>query len=197
MQNNEPDHSWPRRRLLKAGMATLVAAGLPATARAVPQPLIKPDAAIMPQPAAKSLTFLNLHTGERLQSTYWEGGSYIDEACAEIDVVLRDFRTGDVAPIDRSLFDLLHTLHRRLDADTPFHVISGYRSPKTNAVLAARNGGVAKKSLHMRGMAIDIRLPGRELTDLRHAALNLKRGGVGFYPRSDFVHVDVGRVRFW
>ena len=97
--------------------------------------------------------------------------------------MLRDFRTGDIAPIDARLLDLLHALRRRLDTNAPFHVISAYRSPATNAMLAANSGGVAKKSLHMQGMAIDIRLPGRELRDVQRAARALQRGGVGYYSR--------------
>jgi uncharacterized protein YcbK (DUF882 family) len=111
--------------------------------------------------------------------------------------VLRDHRTDEVAEMDPRLLDLLFNLQGKLGASTPFHVISGYRSPRSNAMLVAKGGGVAKKSLHMQGKAIDIRLPGRELADLRKAALGLKAGGVGYYPKSDFVHVDVGRVRHW
>lgn len=198
MGQNDWHHApWDRRGLLRAGAATLVAACVPGAAHAVPLPRIKPQPDALQRPTAKSLNFLNLHTGERLQATYWKDGHYIDGACAEIDKVLRDFRTDEITPIDRSLLDLLHALHRHLDADAPYHVISGYRSRRTNATLAANSGGVAKKSLHMRGMAIDIRLPGRELADVRRAARAMKRGGVGYYPASDFVHLDVGRVRFW
>jgi uncharacterized protein YcbK (DUF882 family) len=186
MQWDKPPHApWNRRRLLKAGAATVLATCLPAAAHA------------MPQPAARSLEFLNLHTGERLRTTYWHGGTYVADACAEIDVILRDFRTGEVAPIDAGLLDLLHALRRRLDTSAPYHVISGYRSPKTNAALAARSGGVAKKSLHMQGIAIDIRLPGRDLVDVNGAARALQRGGVGLYEKSGFIHIDVGRVRYW
>lgn len=186
MQTNEPPHaSWDRRRLLKVGAAALLTTCLPAAAQAVTRP------------AAKSLEFLHLHTGERLRTTYWHDGVYDPGARAEINEVLRDFRTGDVAPIDPKLLDLLHALRRKLDTNAPFHVISGYRSPKTNAMLSANSAGVAKKSLHMQGKAIDIRLPGRRLDDVRRAARALQRGGVGFYPKSDFVHVDTGRVRFW
>jgi uncharacterized protein YcbK (DUF882 family) len=144
----------------------------------------------------RSLAFLNLHTGERLRAVYWADG-YVDDELARIDSVLRDHRTGDVRPMDRRLLDLLHRLSARLDTTSPFHVISGYRSPKTNAKLAGKNKGVAKRSLHVKGMAIDIRLPDRKIADLRKVAISLKGGGVGYYPRSDFVHVDVGRVRSW
>ncbi len=145
----------------------------------------------------RELAFKDTHTGEFLKTAYWVDGNYEPEALAAIDHLLRDFRTGDVHPIDGGLLDYLYALHDEMDTHEPFHVISGYRSPKTNATLAAASGGVAKKSLHMKGMAIDIRIPGRRLKDLRAAAISLRRGGVGYYPGSDFVHVDVGRVRSW
>lgn len=145
----------------------------------------------------RRLSFHNLHTGENLSATYWADGAYVAEELSAVDRILRDFRTGEVRPIERGLLELLHALAGRMEATAPFHVISGYRSPKTNAVLAAASSGVAKKSLHTRGMAIDVRLPGRRLADLRWAAIALGRGGVGYYPGSDFVHVDVGRVRAW
>ena len=120
------------------------------------------------------------------------GGPHgLDGAC------LRDHRTGDVHPIDPQLLDLLTHLQQSVDSARAFEVISGYRSPKTNAMLASNSGGVARKSLHMQGMAIDIRLPGKRLKDLRAAALSLEAGGVGYYPSSDFVHVATGRVRSW
>ncbi len=161
--------------------------------------LTKPLAALagFSAPAARSLGLHNLHTGETLSTTYWADGAYVDGALVEIDRVLRDFRTGEVRPIDRALLDLLHDLRHVLGSTETFHVISGYRSPKTNQALAAKSGGVAKKSLHMRGMAIDVRLPGTQLSTLKEAAVALKLGGVGYYPKPDFVHLDVGRVRYW
>ena len=143
------------------------------------------------------LAFHNLHTGERLKTVYRSGDRYLPHALAEINHILRDFRTGEVTAIDPSLLDLLNRLHREVNAQRPFEVISGYRSPQTNAMLRANSNGVAKHSLHMEGKAIDIRLPGVPLADLRQAALDLRRGGVGYYPKSDFVHVDTGRVRHW
>lgn len=145
----------------------------------------------------RSLQFESLHTGERLTAIYWAAGAYVPEELRRIDHVLRDHRTGDVRPIDRGLLDLLVALRDRLQTDAPFQVISAYRSPATNAMLAEHSGGVARQSLHTHGLAIDIRVPGCKLTAVRDAALGLQRGGVGFYPRSDFVHVDVGRVRSW
>jgi uncharacterized protein YcbK (DUF882 family) len=145
----------------------------------------------------RKLALANLHTGETLKTVYWEGGNYVPGALGEINHILRDFRTNDVHPIDAKLLDLLNTLHHKLGSSVPFSVISGYRSPKTNATLAEASNGVAKHSLHMEGQAIDIHLEDVALKDLRRGAIALKRGGVGYYPASDFVHVDVGRVRTW
>jgi uncharacterized protein YcbK (DUF882 family) len=145
----------------------------------------------------RSLAFENLHTGEKLNIEYWNGGTYVPDALGAVNHILRDFRSGDVFPIEPTLLDLLDTLRARLDTASPIQVISGYRSPVTNAKLHEASSGVAANSLHMRGMAIDIRVAGRALPMVRAAALSLHAGGVGYYPRSDFVHVDVGRVRIW
>jgi uncharacterized protein YcbK (DUF882 family) len=175
-----------RRGFLKLGAAALLAASVPGKALA--------NIASTPE---RTLSFYHLHTGEQLNATYWADGSYQQQGLAEIYNLLRDFRTGVVNPIDTQLLDLLHDLALKLDVNKPFHVISGYRSPKTNAMLAKNSSGVAKHSLHMDGLAVDIRLPGRDLSSLHRAALSMKAGGVGYYPVSDFVHVDVGRVRQW
>jgi uncharacterized protein YcbK (DUF882 family) len=148
-------------------------------------------------PAARQLKFYNLHTGESLTALYWEQGRYVAGGLAEIDYVLRDFRTGDVHPIDPYLLDLVHGLRLTMGCDGPVHVISGYRSPKTNAMLAQRSGKVAKNSYHVKGMAIDLRLPDRRLEHVRDTAMRLGGGGVGFYPDSQFVHMDTGPVRAW
>ena len=174
-----------RRSVLIVG-AAFALGGLPLRANAKVEP-----------EKQRTIAFHNLHTGEHLRTTYWAEGRYIAPALKDIDFVLRDFRTGDVASVDLRLLDLLHLLRNRMESSEPFHVISGYRSPKTNATLAQQSGGVAKKSLHMKGMAADVRLPGRALSDLKHAAVSLKLGGVGYYPKSDFIHMDVGRVRYW
>jgi uncharacterized protein YcbK (DUF882 family) len=145
----------------------------------------------------RKLSFQNLHTGERLRIDYWVEGRYIPEALQTVDHLLRDFRTGDVHPIEPGLLDALSALRGMLDTESDFQVISGYRSPKTNEMLHERGGGVASTSLHMRGMAIDVRLGDRPLPRLREAALRLAAGGVGYYPKSNFVHIDVGRVRRW
>jgi uncharacterized protein YcbK (DUF882 family) len=159
--------------------------------------LILPSVPALAGLPTRQLTFKNLHTHERLSATYWADGRYRPEACQRIDRLLRDHRTGEVAPMSRQLFDALFELQARVGSDAPFEVISGYRSPKTNARLASTHSGVARRSLHMRGMAIDIRLPGCSLKSLRAHAIKMKAGGVGYYPKSGFIHVDVGRVRYW
>ena len=145
----------------------------------------------------RTLSFLNLHTGERLTSTYWAGGDFISDSLGEINHLLRDFRSGEVKPIDSRLLDTLHALHSTLESGEPFHVISGYRSPKTNQRLIDAGRGVAKRSLHTRGLAIDVRLPDRELRAVYRAARAMRAGGVGYYKKSNFIHLDTGRVRYW
>jgi uncharacterized protein YcbK (DUF882 family) len=185
-----------RRGLLRLGTAATACVLLPAPALAVIKPRVKPTLAKQ-ETGERRLAFYNLHTGERANTAYWADGSYQPDGLDEINHLLRDFRTGEVMDMDRDLLDLLHRLHGAMDATKPFHVISGYRSPRTNAKLAAASGGVAKRSMHMRGMAIDVRLPGRNLKDLHRAARSLRAGGVGYYGKSNFIHVDVGRVRYW
>ena len=147
--------------------------------------------------APRSLAFWHTHTRESLEVAFADGAGYRAAGLTRVNAFLRDFRTDEVHTIDPSLLDLLHRLGGELHASEPFHVISGYRSPRTNLTLRSHSAGVAKYSLHMEGKAIDIRLPGVRLSRLREAALDLKLGGVGYYPGSDFVHVDTGRVRAW
>lgn len=147
--------------------------------------------------AERRLRFHNLHTGERLDRVYWAAGSYLPASLAEIDGLLRDFRTGEIKRIDRRLLDQLYMVRRTLDSDEAFEVVSGYRSPATNKMLAENSKGVAKKSLHMQGMAIDVNLPGRDLNRIHRVAKALKLGGVGYYPKAGFVHLDTGAVRYW
>jgi uncharacterized protein YcbK (DUF882 family) len=180
----------PHRRffLRRVAQAAAVAVGAPVAAHA----------SIAPRAEARSLAFDHTHTGERLEIVYAVGGEYVPQALATLNRFLRDHYTGDIGVIDPQLFDLLHGLKRELGAGQAFQVISGYRCPATNATLkATRGGGVASHSLHMDGKAIDIRLPGVALADLRDAALSLHGGGVGYYQREQFVHVDTGRVRHW
>jgi len=175
--------------------------GLGVAAAAVALSPVKSQAAIPARkPPVRSLSFFNTHTGERLKTTYCCDGKYEPHALQQINHILRDWRVDQVKPIDPKLLDLLHELSGTLEVDVPFHIISGYRSPLTNASLRRLGGahtGVASQSLHMIGKAIDIRVPGVKLDHLRGAARSLKLGGVGYYPSSNFVHVDTGRVRFW
>ena len=147
--------------------------------------------------APRWLKLHNIHTQEKLEAVYFEKGEYVPDAVEALDKVLRDFRTGDVHPMNPRLFDTLADLAKKTDTKAHFQVISGYRSPKTNAMLNERSAQVAKRSLHMDGKAIDIYLEDVALDRVRAAALDLGRGGVGYYPSSNFVHLDVGPVRRW
>ncbi len=152
---------------------------------------------LQPSVFEKTLTFRNMHTGESLTSTFFAGGDYIQESLSSINYLLRDHRNNQVCEMDPRLLTLMHDLKKVLGITDPFHVISGYRSPETNAMLSKQSSKVAKKSLHMQGKAIDFRLPGIDLKDVHRAALSLKGGGVGLYTHSDFIHLDVGAVRQW
>ncbi|GAA4879346.1 DUF882 domain-containing protein [Ferrimonas pelagia] len=165
-------------------MATMALAGLPSlsfASRATP----------------KVLSFYNRHTGETGRAEFWRDGGVVEAGAEALDPLLRDHRQNEVAAIDRRLYHLVSALTERLEFRGDIHVISGYRSDKTNEMLAARSGGVAKKSYHTRAMAVDIALPGIALEQVRDAALALGLGGVGYYPRSGFLHVDTGPVRRW
>ena len=180
-----------RRELLKLGLAAGIGAGL--------SPILgsRALAQTAADPGPRRVLLHNLHTGEALDAVYWDEGRYVPDALASVNKVLRDYRTGDVHPMDTRLLDLLHQVHGRVGAGKPFQVISGYRSPHTNAMLHERSGQVAAHSLHMDGLATDLRIAGVDLPRIRDAAWSLQKGGVGFYPQSQFVHVDVGRVRRW
>lgn len=178
-----------RRRLLKnlaGGAALLAAPGLS-------------NATIVAGGKKRSLSFLHTHTGEQMSLVYKIGDKFLPKSMTNIAYLMRDFRSGDVHPIDPELLDVLWQVQRNLKNSNPFEIISAYRSPATNSMLRSRsvNTGVARNSMHLTGQAIDIRLPGAALCDVRDAALELKRGGVGYYAHSDFVHLDTGRVRDW
>jgi uncharacterized protein YcbK (DUF882 family) len=145
----------------------------------------------------RSLRFVHTHTGERLTAPYFDGGVYSDACLRDVNVLLRDFRTGDIHQIDPPLLDILYDLQTLANHDAPFEIISGYRSPQTNAILHHNSSGVAEHSQHILGKAIDVRLSGYSTRLLSEYARSLSRGGVGFYPGSDFVHIDTGRVRYW
>lgn len=148
----------------------------------------------------RAVSLEHLHTGERLAVVYAEGGEYLPDALAEVDHLLRDFRTGEVQPIDPRLLDILWTLGRcddRAARCRTFRVISGFRSVETNEMLRATTSGVASTSWHLVGRAVDVRCSERSTRELRDAGIALGAGGVGYYPSSDFVHLDTGRVRCW
>ncbi len=145
----------------------------------------------------RTLSFYNTHTHERLTVTYKKDDTYITEAMNKISHILRDHRTGDIHPIDPQLMDFLYDLLSAVGNHGEVHIISGYRSPKTNQKLRGRSKGVAARSLHMKGKALDFRLPGTATVVLRDTARAMKRGGVGYYRKLDFVQIDTGRVRYW
>ncbi len=174
-----------RRGFLKLGLLTAVAGVIPQ----------KTSAYVMSN--SRSLSIYNLHTKEYFNSVYWYNGRYISESLKTINFLFRDHYNGRVRSINPDLLDLLYVLHKKLGSTEPFHLISGYRTESTNARLRRHDRNVARNSLHMFGMAADIRLPGCNLKILRRAAYKLKGGGVGYYPRRNFVHLDVGKIRYW
>ncbi|MER2506372.1 MAG: DUF882 domain-containing protein [Azonexus sp.] len=184
-----PNPQVHSRRLFLSHAAKLAMAG-------VVLPLAKPALASLPD--ARSLAFDHTHTGERISVVFAVGTHYLPDALNILNRFLRDHYSGEIGQIDPHLFDLLHRTRRELGSDQPFHVVSGYRCATTNSRLRnRRGGGVARNSLHMQGRAIDIRIPGVPLSDLRDAAMSQSVGGVGFYPREKFVHLDTGKLRHW
>jgi len=179
--------TWSRRRVLELGSAWagVSAAGLwPGWARGG-------------ENSGRRIALTNLHTDERLEVEYFRDGAYLPTALSAVEAVLRDFRTGERHPIDPALLDYLCDVARLLKVDPKFMVISGYRSPRTNARLHEQSAGVAQHSLHMQGRAIDVRVAGVDCATLAARALDLMRGGVGYYRASDFVHLDTGAFRTW
>ena len=183
-----------RRRFLQHGFISL---GVSALACGLPAPALARVFAARTKSAKRSLSLHNLHTDEKLSVTYWKDGRYDRSAWAKLNHVLRDFRTGDSHIMDLRLLDLVHDLRMAMGNDRPVEIISGYRSPASNTYLREASTGVAKNSYHLRGMAMDLRLDGTSLAHLHTTALAMGRGGVGYYPDSEFVHVDVGPVRRW
>ncbi|MHA1538405.1 MAG: YcbK family protein [Alphaproteobacteria bacterium] len=182
------DVDFSRRRMVAGAGAGALALGL--------APLGGAEARISGSDV-RGLSIVNLHTSESITVDYFAHGKYITEALHRLDRFMRDPIDGTRHRMNPELYDLLNGIYRLMDTPRPLHLISGYRSPATNAMLRRRGRGVAKRSLHMRGLAADIRLPGRDLKYLWRAAKALKRGGVGLYSRSNFIHVDTGRVRGW
>ncbi len=156
------------------------------------------QAAFEPKPQKnKTLAFYNTHTDERLHVDFFQNGQYDTAALRKINAILRDHRSGEIKAIDVKLLELLHAISNKTKSQAPLHVISGYRSAATNKLLRKKSKGVASKSMHMLGKAIDFRIPGFSTRQLKHVACKMKGGGVGYYSKSDFVHVDTGRVRYW
>jgi uncharacterized protein YcbK (DUF882 family) len=178
-----------RRDFLKLGTLALVSSLFPIPVLAA----VSKDSAN----AERTLAFYNTHTAEFARVCYFRDSAYQPEALKKINHVLRDHRANKIKTIDPGLLDVLHSIQGRLAATGPFHVISGYRSPETNEMLRHASSGVARKSMHTQGKAIDIRLPGCNTKHLSKVCMELKAGGVGYYAKSDFVHVDTGRVRTW
>jgi uncharacterized protein YcbK (DUF882 family) len=175
-----------RRRLLglAAGPIALALAGLPTR---------DAEAAL----TERSLAMHHINTGETLQTVYWADGTYRRDSLIAVDRLFRDWRQNEVHTIDPKLLDLLWALRGRLQTRAPLQVLCGYRTPETNEMLRRMHRGAARNSLHLVGMAVDLRVADRSLPQLRSAAMSLQGGGVGYYPRSDFVHVDTGPIRYW
>jgi uncharacterized protein YcbK (DUF882 family) len=186
-QNGQGLPGISRRDFLK-GLGALAGATVLAPGLALASPDIRGE---------RVLSFVHTHTGERLSLPYWGDGTYLPGSLSRVESFLRDFRTGERHVIDPALLDQLHELRLATGSSAPFQVISGYRSPQTNSALRAGGGGQASRSLHMQGRAIDVRLADVPSSVLRDAALELGRGGVGYYQAPDFVHVDTGPVRRW
>ncbi|WP_427312575.1 YcbK family protein [Cupriavidus sp. H39] len=187
-----------RRRFLHTTGTLALAAGLMPLAPRRALASLPANQAMAGLPDARTLAFDHTHTGERVSLVYAVGDRFVPDALTTLNGFLRDHYSGKVGTIDPQLFDLLFQVRRELGTDQPFQVISGYRSPATNSRLrSTRGGGVAKHSLHMDGKAIDIRLAGVSLADVRDAAKSLQGGGVGYYESDQFVHIDTGRVRYW
>ncbi|MCI5124193.1 MAG: DUF882 domain-containing protein [Candidatus Electrothrix sp. AR5] len=180
-----------RRSLLllgiKAAVGLVVAQAAPAWALS----------RITGQKSPRTLSFYHTHTHEYLTITYANGGIYDPVALKRINTYLKDFRTSEIHPIDPALLDILWAVQEKMRCNRTYEIISGYRSPATNNTLRSRSKGVAKRSLHMKGMAVDIRLRGKKTYLVRDCAASLRSGGVGYYADSNFVHIDTGRVRTW
>lgn len=184
-----------RRDLLKAGLIG-VAAGIVTVGVSGP---VLAAGRMASGGGAQRVSFRNAHTGDSFDGVYKVGGKYLPDAFDRINYVLRDFRTGEDYPIDPRCIDIISMVQQRTQRKDPLEVLSGYRSPRTNNMLrsASSSSGVARNSLHMTGQAIDFRMPGFSTARLRDISIDLRAGGVGYYARSNFVHVDTGKVRHW
>ena len=183
--------SIDRRNLLKTGLIAL-GTGVVSTIASPAMATMK-----MPTVGTYGINFRNAHTGESFTGVYRVGNKYLPDAFKQINHVLRDFRTGEEYPIDPRSIDILYMLQNKTGTKSQIEILSGYRSPKTNSMLRKASSGVAKNSLHMVGQAIDLRMADFSTRRLRDVAIDLRAGGVGYYPTSNFVHVDSGKVRHW
>jgi uncharacterized protein YcbK (DUF882 family) len=177
--------AWSRRRFIGA------------LAAAATGSILAPRSVLATQEAPRELSLFHTHTREELSIVYFADGTYLSDALKRLNHFLADFRTGDVKELDPKLFDILHGIQRLTGSKGTYEIIAAYRSPKTNEMLRQHSSGVAKGSLHLQGRAIDVRLSDLDTAKLRDVAQSLRRGGVGYYAKSDFVHVDTGRVRYW
>jgi uncharacterized protein YcbK (DUF882 family) len=197
-QENLMNH---RRSFLKSSVVLASVLGTPAVSRAAAQPAVAapvtPAALPSTAPGERILRLHNTHTGESLRTVFWAEGQFIPDALQDINKLLRDHRNNQVSAIDPQLLVLLDRISAQFGDHPTFQVISGYRSPATNEMLHENTAGVAKHSLHMEGKAIDVRIAGLDLAKLHKVAMAARAGGVGYYPDSQFVHMDVGRVRYW
>ena len=187
MQQSQHKTNLNRRRLLQ-GMALTVPSVLL---------MAKPSLGIASVSETRALSFRHLHTNEKLSIGYFADNQYLHESLSKINYLLRDFRSGEKYPIDPSLLDMLFSIQQATGSKGRYEIISGYRSPATNNMLRSKSNGVAKRSLHMQGKAIDIRLTDVSTDAVRRAAIALKEGGVGYYRKSNFVHLDTCRYRTW
>lgn len=187
--NVDTDGFIDRRGVLKAGVLGAAAAAIPLIGAGEAQAKAGHD--------SWRVSFKQAHTGESFNGVYRVGNRYLPEAFERLNYVLRDFRTGEVFPMDPRVVDILSMVQSRCKSSEPFQVLSAYRSPKTNSNLGKASSGVAKNSFHMYGQALDIRNPNVSTKRLRNVAQSLKAGGVGYYPRSSFIHIDTGTVRSW
>lgn len=189
-KSSHPEQGISRREIIKAGLW--------AAAGTVLFPSLAEAAAVkMPKIGSYDINFVNSHTGESFSGTYRVGNKYLPDAFEEINYVLRDFRTNEVFPIDPRVIDIIYMVRRKTGRNQALEILSGYRSPKTNNMLRQASSGVARNSMHLSGQAVDFRMAGVSTRGLRDIAVGFKAGGVGYYPRSDFVHVDTGKFRTW
>ncbi len=188
------DDANPRETVSRRSFLTLGLGAAAASATALVTCPVEAAVRALPE---RGLNLYNIHTGETLKTVYWSQGRYLPKSLVQINRFMRDHRSGEVTQIDPRLLDLMLAMHKKFNGRGAIHIISGYRSPASNAMLVSATDGVAHNSLHMRGKAVDIRIPGQSTKLVGRAAKSLRAGGVGVYPSSNFVHIDTGRVRYW